>query len=180
MAEKNTSTLSILHFYWCSGRMAHWSEAALFLAGGSWGAGSNSGVATCSFFYFFLSSYFYASAFYCLFSLLTLLASRDFCENIFLVMLKRNSINLHWRSSKVRTGWPYGWFWTFFSTVSLKAHDWSSWILTECSLSWKFVKYCILSEVSMIHSIVSTQMWCIKRIKGWFTDPQICWQDFVK
>ena len=58
MAEKNTSTLSILHFYWCSGRMAHWSEAALFLAGGSWGAGSNSGVATCSFFYFFLNIVF--------------------------------------------------------------------------------------------------------------------------
>ena len=178
MAEKNTSTLSILHFYWC------WSRT--FLAGGSWGAGSNSGVATCSFFYFFLSSYFYPSAFYCLFSLLTLLASRDFCENIFLVMLKRNSINLHCTLlifTGARQKWePAGRMGDFghFSTVSLKAHDWSSWILTECSLSWKTVKYCILSEVSMIHSIGSTQMWCIKRIKGWFTDPQICWQDFVK
>ena len=56
--------------------MAHWSEGALFLAGGSWGAGSNSGVATCSFFYFFLSSYFYPSAFYCLFSLLTVSFAR--------------------------------------------------------------------------------------------------------
>ena len=45
--------------------------------------------------FFSLSSYFYPSAFYSLFSLLTLLASRDFCENVFLVMLKRNSINLH-------------------------------------------------------------------------------------
>ena len=37
------------------------------------------------FYYYFLSSFFYPSAFYCLFSLLTLLASRDFCENVFLV-----------------------------------------------------------------------------------------------
>ena len=49
-------------------------------------------------------------------------------------------------------------FWTF----SLKAHDWSSWILTECNLSWKIVKYCILSEVCMINSTVSAHMWCIK------------------
>ena len=35
---------------------------------------------------FFLSSSFYLLAFYCLFSLLTLLASRDFCENVFLVL----------------------------------------------------------------------------------------------
>ena len=37
------------------------------------------------FNFFFLSSYFYPLAFYCLFFLLTLLASRDFCENVFLV-----------------------------------------------------------------------------------------------
>ena len=30
------------------------------------------------------------------------------------------------------------------------------------------------------HSTVSPQMWCIESIKGWFTHPQICWQDFVK
>ena len=60
----------------------------------------------------------------------------------------------------------------------------SSWILNECNLYCKIVKYCILSEVCMIktapHSTVSPQMWCIKSIKGWFTHPQICWQDFVK
>ena len=67
-----------------------------------------------------------------------------------------------------------------FWTVSLKAHDWSSWILTECNLSWKIVKYRILSEVCMINSTVSPQMWCIKIIKGWFKHPQICWQEFVK
>ena len=71
-----------------------------------------------------------------------------------------------------------------FWTVSLKAHDWSSWILTECNLSWKIVKYCILSEVCMIntapHSTVSLHVMYIKSIKGWFTHPQICCQDFVK
>ena len=67
-----------------------------------------------------------------------------------------------------------------FWTVSLKAKGWSSWILTECNLFWKIVKYCILSEVCMINSTVSPQMWCIKSIKGWFTRPQTCWQDFVK
>ena len=63
--------------------MAQWSEVAPFFAGGSCGAGSNPAVATSIFF--FLSSYFYPLAFYCLFFLLTLLASRDFCENVFLV-----------------------------------------------------------------------------------------------
>ena len=52
-------------------------------AGGSWDARSNPRVATSDFF--FLSSFFYRLVFYFLFSLLTLLASRDFCENVFLV-----------------------------------------------------------------------------------------------
>ena len=30
------------------------------------------------------------------------------------------------------------------------------------------------------HGAVSPQMRCIKGIKGWFTRPQTCWQDFVK
>ena len=46
--------------------------------------GSNPGVSTSILF--FLSSFFYPLAFYCLFSLLTPLASRDFCENVFLVL----------------------------------------------------------------------------------------------
>ena len=178
MTEKNTSTLLILQFYWCSGGMAQCSEAALFSGGGSWDAGSN----PFQFLSFFLSSYFYPSAFYCLFSLLTLLASRDFCENVFLVMLKRNSINLHFKFGAGQKWEPASRrvILEIFWTVSLKAHDWSSWILTECNLSWKIVKYRILSEVCMINSTVSPQMWCIKSIKGWFTRPQTCWQDFVK
>ena len=86
-------------------------------------------------------------------------------------MLKRNSIKVHsntrphWQLAlEMRTGWPYGCFWNFFLTVSLKAHDWLSWILT-CNLSWKIVKCRILSEVGMRNSIVSPQMWCIKSIK---------------
>ena len=59
----------------------------------------------------------------------------------------------------------FGNFWT----VSQKAHDWSFWILNECSLSWIIVRFCIISEVCMIntapHSTVSPQMWCIKSIK---------------
>ena len=68
-----------------------------------------------------------------------------------------------------------------FWTVLLKAHacfDGSEY------LSWKIVKYCILSEVCMIktapHITVSPQMWCIKSMKCWFTRTQICWQDFDK
>ena len=37
-------------------------------------------------FFFFLSWFFYPLAFYCLLSLLTSLASLDFCENVFLVL----------------------------------------------------------------------------------------------
>ena len=73
-----------------------------------------------------------------------------------------------------------------FWTVLLKTHACfvRFWILNECNLSWKIVKYCILSEVCMIktapHITVSPQMWCIKSMKCWFTRTQICWQDFVK
>ena len=73
-----------------------------------------------------------------------------------------------------------------FLTVYLNTHacfDRSSWILNECTLYCKIVKYCILSEVCMIktvpHSTVSPQMWCLNGIKGWFTRTQICLQDFV-
>ena len=82
MAEKDTSTLLIFKNQLGSGCMAQWLVPHFF-AGGSWNAGSNPAVASSSFF--FLSSSFYLLAFYCLFSLLTLLASRDFCENVFLV-----------------------------------------------------------------------------------------------
>ena len=134
------------------------------------------------FLFLFLSSYFYPSAFYCLFSLLTVSFARFLRKHMYLVLLKRNSINVHCKFGARQKWEPAGRMGDFghFSTVSLKAHDCSSWILTEGNLSRKFVKYCILSEVSMIHGTVSPQMWCIKSIKGWFTRPQTCWQDFVK
>ena len=58
--------------------MAEWSKIALFSLEE---VGSRRGY----FQFFFLSSFFYLLAFYCLFLLLSLLASRDFCENVFLV-----------------------------------------------------------------------------------------------
>ena len=81
----------------------------------------------------------------------------------FNITLKCNAINVHWNTRpqitlqiwclvKVRTSWP----------VLLKAYDWSSWILTECNLSWKIVKYYILSEVFTIntHLIVLFDLRC--------------------
>ena len=59
-------------------------------------------------------------------------------------------------------------FWTVSLIKSPCVLRWS-WILNECNLSWKFVKYCILYEVCMIktapHSTLSPQMWCIKKNK---------------
>ena len=54
----------------------------------------------------------------------------------------------------------------------------SSWILNECNLYCKIVKYRILSEVCMIktvpHSTVSPQMWCTKSIKRLvYTPPDL-------
>ena len=76
--------------------------------------------------------------------------------------------------SKVRTGWLI---------KSPRVLRWS-WILNECNLSWKIVKYRISYEVCMIktapHSTLSPQMWCIKKIiKDWFARTQIYWQEFV-
>ena len=107
-------------------------------------------------------------------------------NNKFFIMLKCNSINIHSNTLQLATGWPLcRWFWKFFSGFAKSPRVLrSSWILNECNLYCKIVKYCILSEVCMIktapQSTVSPQMWCIKSIKGWFTHPQICWQDFVK
>ena len=81
MAEKDTSSLLIFEGNGYGDRVA--LRGRTVFAGGSWDARSNPRVATSVFF--FLSSFFHTLAFYFLFSLLTLLASRDFCENVFLV-----------------------------------------------------------------------------------------------
>ena len=65
---------------WLSGQGPH------FFAGGSWGATAFKPRRHYSLCFFFLSSFFYPLAFYCLFSLLNPLASGDFCENVFLVV----------------------------------------------------------------------------------------------
>ena len=58
-------------------------------------------------------------------------------------------------------------FWTVFAKSPSVFRR--SWILNECNLSWKIVKYCILYEVCMIktapHSTLSPQTWCIKKYK---------------
>ena len=71
-------------------------------------------------------------------------------------------------------------------SVSLKAHtcfDRSEYWMSAICIS-KLWKNCILSKVCMMktapHNTVIPQIGCIKSIKGWFTRPQICWQDFVK
>ena len=62
-------------------------------------------------------------------------------------MLKGNSINVHCNFGARQKWEPAGRKGDFgiFLTLSLKAHVWSSWILTEYKLSWKIMKYCIMS-----------------------------------
>ena len=77
-------------------------------------------------------------------------------------------------AAKVRTGWPYRWFWKLLAKSPGVLR--SSWILNECNLYRKIVKYCILSEVCMIktvpHSTVSPQMWCTNGKKVGFHSPR--------
>ena len=109
-------------------------------------------------------------------------------HNKFFIMLKRNSFNVHWKFGAYQKWEPAGRigdFGTFLNRFAKSPRvlrtllniDW-------VHLSWKIVKYWILSEVCMIqtapHITVSPQMWCIKSMKCWFTRNQSCWQDFVK
>ena len=79
MAEKDTSKGGC-----CSGHVAEWSETEIFSLEA---VGVLVQIPAWLPPFCFLSSFssFYPLAFYCLFSLLALLASRDFCENVFLV-----------------------------------------------------------------------------------------------
>ena len=106
-------------------------------------------------------------------------------------MLERNSINVlsNTRQQLALQKWQpagrVGDFGNLFSGLAKSPRVLrSSWILNDCNLYCKIVKYCILSEICMIktvpHSTVSPQLWCTNGIKGWFTGAQICWQDFVK
>ena len=72
-------------------------------------------------------------------------------NNKFFIMLKCNSINIHSNTLQLATGWPLcRWFWKFFSGFAKSPRVLrSSWILNECNLYFKTVKYCILSGVCM-------------------------------
>ena len=84
MAEKDTSTLLIFTINLRSGRMAQWLKAAPFSPEE---VGMQVQIPAWHFpVFFFFHRFFYLLGFYCLFSLLTLLASRDFFENVFLVL----------------------------------------------------------------------------------------------
>ena len=118
--------------------------------------------------------------------------SARYKHNKLFIMLERNSVNVHSNQHSPQLAlqkWEpdgrIGDFGNFFNGFSKSPPVVrSSWILNECHLCCKIVKYCILSEVCLIktvpHSTVSSQMWCINGIKGWFTRTQICWQDFAK
>ena len=68
----------------CSGRMAEWLEAVLLsLEEVGVQVQIPAWLVPIYYYYYFLSSFFYPLAFYCLFSLPTLLASRDFCKTFF-------------------------------------------------------------------------------------------------
>ena len=80
-------------------------------------------------------------------------------------MLKRNSFNVHWKFGACQKWEPAGRIGDFrnFLNGFAKTHACfvRFWILNGCNLSWKIVKYCILSEVCMIktapHITVSPQ-----------------------
>ena len=93
-------------------------------------------------------------------------------------MLKRISVKVHsntrpWLTARTRNeNWLAVWvILEIFWTVSLKAHDWSSWTLTECNLSWKIVKYRILSEVCMINRYCFTSDVMYKKYKSLVYTP---------
>ena len=88
-------------------------------------------------------------------------------------MLKRNSFKFLCKFSaclKLESAGRIGDFGNFLNgfAESPRVLRWS-WILNECNLSWKIVKYCILYEVCMIktapHRTLSPQTWCIKKYK---------------
>ena len=108
-------------------------------------------------------------------------------HNKFFIMLKRNSFNVHWKFGACQKWEPAGRtgdFGNFLNAFAKSPRVLCLLLNIEwVHLSWKIVKYCILSEVCMIktapHITVSPQMWCIKSVKCWFTRTQSCWQDFV-
>ena len=113
--------------------------------------------------------------------------------NKYSITLKRNSFKISsqiWRLSKVRTSWPYRWFWKFFELFHYKSTrasmvlniEWMQFVLKTCEIL-HFLEVCMIKTAP--HSALSPQMWCrkkkkTKKAKGWFPRTQIYWQEFVK
>ena len=83
-------------------------------------------------------------------------------HNKFFIMLKRNSFNVHWKFGACQKWELAGRIGDFGNLLNGFAKSLlvprSSWILNECHLSCKIVKYCILSEACVVktapHSIL--------------------------
>ena len=99
--------------------------------------------------------------------------------------MERNSINVHSNTrpqlalQKWEPAGRIGDFGQFFNGLAKSPRVLrSSWILNECNLYCKIVKYCILSKVCMIktvpHSTVSPQLWYYKWYKRLvYTKPDL-------
>ena len=84
-------------------------------------------------------------------------------HNKFFIMFKRNSVNVHWNilprlALQIWQKWEpasrWGDFGIFFKGFAKSPRVLrSSWILNECNLYCKTVKYCILSEVCITLSV---------------------------
>ena len=92
-----------------------------------------------------------------------------------------NSINLHFKFGARQTWEPAGRIGELRNFLNGFAKsprlivlniDWVQFILKNCEILHSV-------QVCMINITVSSQMWCMKSVKGWFTHPQFCWQDFV-
>ena len=94
----------------------------------------------------------------------------------FLFLLKSNSINFHCKFGALQMWEPAGRIGDFGHFLNVFAK--SPWLIVLnidwVHLFWKIVKYCILSEVCIINSTVSPQMWCIKSINRLvYTPPDL-------
>ena len=76
----------------CSSRLVQWYETSLFNLRWRKLGCRLAGQPPFFFRFFFLSSYFYSLACFCLFSLLTLFSFVRFCDNVFLVGLAHSEI----------------------------------------------------------------------------------------
>ena len=94
-------------------------------------------------------------------------------HNKFFMMLKRNL-------SKLRTGWPYRWFWKLFERFNFPKSprvqsvvlniEWVQFVLKKCEILYSVWG---LYDKTAPHSTLSPQMWCIKNIRLVCTHPDL-------